>query len=316
MTALETLAGADSRETEPDNCLAGYAPVRVTAIKLLPDFSCDLFIMHKGCVAPALYREKAYRADADSFSALEKRGCHTLYIRASDYRQYRKELDANLEDLLQREDVAVGDRFGVLQSAVADRVEHAFRLINCDKALFESKRIGEQISQLLGSRKTLPTDLFSVVQHDYYTFTHVTNVSGYCVLLAQMLGMTDQRDLDTIAVGGILHDLGKRLLPQSVLNKKTRLTSKEMRMIQTHPQKGFEELHDRSDLSFGQRMMVYQHHERIDGTGYPVRILGRDIHPWAKMCAVVDVFDALTCRRPYRRAVPVADALDYPAFPI
>ena len=58
-------------------------------------------------------------------------------------------------------------------------------------------------------------------------------------------------------------------------------------------------------------MIVYQHHERIDGKGYPVGLSGEEIHPWAKLCAVVDVFDALTGKRPYRRSISLAQALQY-----
>ena len=58
-------------------------------------------------------------------------------------------------------------------------------------------------------------------------------------------------------------------------------------------------------------MMVYQHHERLDGSGYPAGITGEEMHPWARICAVADVFDALTCQRPYRRAVPLSEACDY-----
>jgi len=82
-------------------------------------------------------------------------------------------------------------------------------------------------------------------------------------------------------------------------------------LIESHTQRGYEELCDRADLEFGQLMMVYQHHEHIDGRGYPVRIMGDEIHPWAKLLAVVDVFDALTGKRSYRRPMSSQAALDH-----
>jgi HD-GYP domain-containing protein (c-di-GMP phosphodiesterase class II) len=109
----------------------------------------------------------------------------------------------------------------------------------------------------------------------------------------------------------MLHDIGKRFIPASILTKPARLDPAERAIVELHPIRGYEELQHRPDLSFGQLMMVYQHHERIDGTGYPVGIQGDEIHPWAKLAAVVDVFDAMTGNRPYRRPASVKFALNY-----
>jgi HD-GYP domain-containing protein (c-di-GMP phosphodiesterase class II) len=111
--------------------------------------------------------------------------------------------------------------------------------------------------------------------------------------------------------GALLHDIGKRHLPHDLLNKAGKLTPQEMALMRQHPQKGFEELCQRSDLNWGQLMMVYQHHERLDGKGYPVQIGGDEMHPWAKICAVGDVFDALTSARPYRKPIEIESALEF-----
>ncbi|HEX5422546.1 MAG TPA: HD domain-containing phosphohydrolase, partial [Candidatus Acidoferrales bacterium] len=100
-------------------------------------------------------------------------------------------------------------------------------------------------------------------------------------------------------------------IPAKILTKPGRLDPEEREIIETHPLRGYEELCQRAELEFGQLMMVYQHHERVDGTGYPVRVLKDEIHPWAKLLAVVDVFDAMTARRPYRRPATPESVLDY-----
>ena len=155
-----------------------------------------------------------------------------------------------------------------------------------------------------------PHLLFDLAHHDTRTFVHVTNVAAYAVLLAQALGIDDPQELQQIAVGALLHDVGKRNLPQELLNKKGRLTERERDQIRLHPLRGYEEMCERDDLSFGQLMMIYQHHEWVDGSGYPVAIPADEIHPWAKMLAVVDVFDALTVQRPYRDPLPANEALN------
>src|SRR4029079_622265 len=88
-------------------------------------------------------------------------------------------------------------------------------------------------------------------------------------------------------------------------------TSDEREEMQSHVQSGFEALCFQPGIAWGQLMMVYKHHERLDGRGYPCNLVAEDIHDWAKICAVADVFDALTCDRPHRGAISVTEALEF-----
>jgi HD-GYP domain-containing protein (c-di-GMP phosphodiesterase class II) len=133
----------------------------------------------------------------------------------------------------------------------------------------------------------------------------------YCVTLACGMGLSDKAQISELATGALLHDIGKRHIPLHVLNKPDKLTDAEWEVIREHPAAGFRELVNRDDLTWAQLMMVYQHHERLDGTGYPAGIVGEEIHPWARYCSVVDVFDALTCERPYRKPLPVSEVCEY-----
>jgi HD-GYP domain-containing protein (c-di-GMP phosphodiesterase class II) len=157
----------------------------------------------------------------------------------------------------------------------------------------------------------LPRDLFRVARHDYATFTHVTNVACFAVLLVARLGCRDRQTLDRIACGAILHDVGKRFIPREVLNKRGPLDRAERDLIESHPQRGYEDLYGKPGIDEVQLMLTYQHHERLDGSGYPVGILADEIHPWAQALAIVDVFEAMTGRRPYRRPAPVNEVLAY-----
>ena len=113
------------------------------------------------------------------------------------------------------------------------------------------------------------------------------------------MGITDDNELRKIATAAILHDLGKRFIPSTNPHQdRAAQYAEEREMVESHPTRGYVELYEKSDLEYGQLMMVYQHHERIDGTGYPVRVLQDEIHPWARMLAVVDVFDTMTAKRP------------------
>ena len=122
------------------------------------------------------------------------------------------------------------------------------------------------------------------ISPDYHTFTHSANVSYYCVMLAKELGITSENELNQIAMGALLHDLGKLEIPASILTKPGKLTDWEFDVIKTHPTVGFRQLCQRQDLNHAQLMMVYQHHERLDGTGYPVRIV-KDRRGIARSCS-------------------------------
>src|SRR6185369_5881799 len=146
----------------------------------------------------------------------------------------------------------------------------------------------------LVNNDVLPQDLFRLARHDFLTFTHITNVASYGVIFAERLKLCGEGEFEQLAKAAILHDIGKRFIPASILQKPGRLVSDERAIIETHPQRGYEELCGRDDMSNDQLMMVYQHHERFDGTGYPVGFAGDEIHLWARMLAIVDVFDAMT----------------------
>jgi HD-GYP domain-containing protein (c-di-GMP phosphodiesterase class II) len=203
------------------------------------------------------------------------------------------------------------DRYNLVQSVVASEMKRLFHRIRLDDAMEDFDKLGGNVFNLISSGSAMPTELLAIAQHSAETFTHMINVSAYCVLTAEALGISDQNELKAIAKGGLLHDVGKRFMPRRLLNKETSFDEEEKRLIQTHPQKGYEELCRFESVCFGQRMMVYQHHEHIDGNGYPVRVTGKEMHLWSKICAVADVFEAMTGKRPYRKPEPIPQVVEY-----
>ena len=127
--------------------------------------------------------------------------------------------------------------------------------------------------------------------------------------MARELGFAGD-ELQQIVVGALLHDMGKLEIPDNILAKPGRLDEFEFRQVQLHPGLGLRRLvNEQTQLTYGQLMIVYQHHEKLNGSGYPVGLPSEEIHPWAKICAVVDIFEALTSQRPYRKPMSHATAL-------
>lgn len=289
----------------------GYVTAPLHALKSIPTVVVELHVKYDPQSPPVLFCQAGWQPDLLRLEKLEAAGVSELWVRNRDFNAFSSHLLQSLDSLLQKEDVPQTEKFAFLQMAVAAEVEHAFRTIDCSKYCIMAERIGQNLVDLLAGSDVLPSDLFRIARHDFNTFTHVTNVASYSVILAERLGVTDRGELNKIAFGAMLHDVGKRFIPAKILTKPGRLTNEERSIVEAHPRRGYEELCVRSDLNVGQLMMVYQHHERVDGGGYPVGVLADEIHPWAQLLAVVDVFDAITATRPYRQPVTRQVALDY-----
>jgi len=143
---------------------------------------------------------------------------------------------------------------------------------------------------------------------DEYTEGHNERVSGYSVALARAAGMSED-DQEIVRMAGILHDIGKIGVPDSVLNKPGSLNQDEFERIFLHPQEGEKILSPLRCLS-GIRDVVLYHHERYDGTGYPKGLKGEKIPIFARIVAIADSYDAMTSNRSYRQALSREKAVE------
>lgn len=177
----------------------------------------------------------------------------------------------------------------------------------------EVHRIEETIRRLLGSleesqeerERSYVEALGAVVAaadaRDHETAGHSFRVAHYALALAKRLGLEGE-DLKAIEWGGLLHDVGKMAVPDEILRKVGPLSDREWSIMRQHPGWGFEMLADIRFLQKTALQIVYSHHERWDGEGYPTGLVGEEIPLAARIFAVVDTYDAMTSDRPYRRA--------------
>ncbi|UGY93546.1 HD-GYP domain-containing protein [Streptomyces gobiensis] len=142
---------------------------------------------------------------------------------------------------------------------------------------------------------------------DSYTRGHSERVGRASALIAHELGMDDER-LEALRFAGILHDVGKLGVPTRILRKDGPLTPEERQAIELHPEYGHEVVRGIGFLGEA-RAAILHHHERLDGSGYPYGLRGRQIPEFARVVAVADAFDAMTSTRSYRRARPIRDAI-------
>ncbi len=150
--------------------------------------------------------------------------------------------------------------------------------------------------------------LVRLAHKDEYTFEHTRGVALRSVQVGEELGLAPVR-LRELAIGGLLHDVGKLAVPNRILQKPGALTDEEFDVIKQHPEAGSELVHE---LGFSARVaaLVLDHHERLDGSGYPRGLGAPELDIETRILAVCDVFDALLSKRVYREAWTLADALE------
>lgn len=151
--------------------------------------------------------------------------------------------------------------------------------------------------------------LAEVQTTDNYTFQHSLNVTLYTLALASKLGYLE-RQLIEIGIGAILHDVGKCFVPLAILNKAGKLSDEEFTLIKEHTTNGFNMIRKIPEISLLSAHCAYQHHERLDGSGYPRGLKGDEIHEYSKIIAIADVYDALTTNRSYRQPALPHEALE------
>lgn len=142
--------------------------------------------------------------------------------------------------------------------------------------------------------------LHNMREYDDQTYAHSLNVALICNVLAKWLGMSE-KDQKLAFTCGILHDVGKLKIPSEVIHKQDKLTKEEYELIKTHTIEGYNHIRN-LDIDDHIKKTVLMHHERYDGTGYPLGTKGDEIDKFARICAIADVYEATTSARKYRGA--------------
>lgn len=171
-----------------------------------------------------------------------------------------------------------------------------------------ARQLVEEINDSIARNPSAMISLARLKSVDDYTYMHSVAVCAMMVALAKQLGL-DEQHTRLCGLAGLMHDLGKALMPMEVLNKPGKLTEAEFAIIKSHPQEGYTMLLSGVDVPPLVLDVCLHHHEKTDGSGYPEGLKADQISLFAKMGAVCDVYDAITSNRPYKTGWDPAESL-------
>ena len=208
--------------------------------------------------------------------------------------------------------------------SMSDELGRASQIVNKSKqavySMFSEARMGKAVD--MGGAQALVEEISDSVMRnpgaliglarlktkDDYTYMHSIAVCALMVALSKQLGLNDEQTREA-GVAGLLHDIGKMMVPGDILNKPGKLTDEEFVSVKEHPAAGHKLLLDAQGVSAISLDVCLHHHEKMDGTGYPDRLKGEEISLFARMGAVCDVYDAITSNRPYKQGWCPAESL-------
>lgn len=293
----------------PSRASRQFIPISPLILAGRDGLSVDVFLKVDATATPKLYCSRRLQVSPRQLQLLLDAGISKLYIESESYKSYLADLQSNWEVLLNDDRSIEADRTPLMYEVVRAVLGEHFRTGDTSSIVETCDKLARSIVHILHESPASVTRLHDVMYHDYALSTHSSNVAIYVAVLARELGILGN-ELTQIVGGALLHDIGKLDTQDHILTKPERLDEFEFREVRKHPSFGLQRLlSGQQRLSFGQLMMVYQHHEKLNGSGYPVGILDNEIHPWAKICAVVDAFEALTSQRPQRKPLSLETAL-------
>lgn len=239
---------------------------------------------------------------------LTARGVTTLWVTPEHERLYEAYVERHLASLMTGRQSAEGGA-ALLYSAAHTTLAAVMSDPRHQDAVPRTRELAQEMVGLIMRDADALTQLTGLMARDYDTVRHSINVSLFATALAHAGGVRDAKELHDLAHGTLLHDVGKSRVPREIIVKPGAYTPSELAIMRTHVDSGERILAEDGRLAALGMYAVSQHHERMDGEGYPRKLPAADLHLFGRVTAICDVYDALTSERTYKRALTGFDAL-------
>ena len=228
----------------------------------------------------------------------------SFFVKEEDRWKYRDWVKEELNSPL----IHPHEKAKILRESSVALMEDLFENPDVNKALDEARPIITDFLNLIEEAPDAMPFMLSLSGHDFYTYNHSLDVGIYSLGLGQAIGY-DKKTLEELGVASLFHDIGKRNVSLDILCKKGGLTDAEWEQMRMHPQYGLIIMNQHPNLSDAIKAACFEHHESWSGNGYPQQIAGNEIHPFARIVAITDTYDAMTTQRSYNVPLKPFDAV-------
>ena len=244
--------------------------------------------------------------------SLLKLGVTSVYIREGEEDPEDENISPQTLETIEK--LKVPDRAKVklsesVKKRVSEGIQYLFSNTSTEAFTDTANHIANDLMKAISDNDAIAIDISALKVSDEYTFKHSVDVATMAMVIAKKHGMSE-KEIQEIGISGLLHDVGKSQIPNEILNKAGRLTEEEFALMKQHSLFGFKILKEKDSISQAISLGVLQHHEKINGQGYPLGLKADQISPYAKVLSVADVYDALVTERPYKKAFSQNDAVE------
>ena len=276
-----------------------YFPVTLGSLKTDTVIGCDIYLLvsNNGTSNYVLYCKGDTAFENDKRELLVRKNINRLFVGNDDQQKYSEYLESNLEHILSDEKVQPEEKAKIVYGTATTMLNDVFKE-PVHKNIVRSQTFAYKMIDYILRDGRAAYNLLKITSHDYYTYTHSVNVATIGSLFAKNIGL-NEKDMKSFCTGMLLHDLGKTKVSSNILNKKGHLTDEEFGRIKMHPEMGADILRESGSGFKDEYLVILQHHENCDGSGYPYGLKKGEIHYVSRLVHIIDIYDALTTKRSY-----------------
>lgn len=262
-----------------------------------------------------------YRKEKDAFTLIVENGNvfpknlttlikdpTQIYIRIDDKQNYYTYLEKVLGIITQNSLMPLNDKSKLIYDTSSRIINELFDKPESKEAIERSKSLVDSTINLILSDEGSIKSMMTIGSHDYYTYTHSVDVAVFSIGFANYLKFS-HADISNIGNAAIMHDIGKSKIPSEIINKQGKLSDDEFTIMKNHPVYSYDILQYHGETNEDILRPARNHHEKARGNGYPDKLTASQMHTFAKIVAISDIFSALTTQRSYKKAFTSFEAL-------
>lgn len=291
----------------------GYLPIYTHTLAAESVLDFDLYVYDGHEIV--LFRSSQLPLTSQSRAEIVNRGFNRLYISVVDRGRYQQYIRAHISKILADDTMDDFTKASIVYDSAKELVRDIFADPTKSRQIKESQEFVQSTVQYVLEGRNAFHNMLRVMSFDYTVYTHSVNVCTFSLALAHATGTAKTNELIELATGALLHDVGKAKVPETILHKPGPLDQSEWQTIRQHPRWGVELMSETDLIPEASYFPISQHHERQNGKGYPNGLAKNQIHPYGRIVAIADAFDAMTTNRVYKPAEDTFSTLKTMSLP-